>query len=93
MNLILNKLMRTTISNPILARTKILKRIPILRRTHDIVSVWEWCVVPGGDADHEDGDDGVQHRGGHRGVGGAVQEGQEPAHLKKYTYRWQPTSM
>ena len=50
-------------------------------------------MVPGGDADHEDGDDGVQHRGGHRGVGGAVQEGQEPAHFKKYTYGWQPTSM
>ena len=42
-------------------------------------------MVPGGDADHEDGDDGVQHRGGHRGVGGAVEEGQEPAHFKKYT--------
>ena len=40
-------------------------------------------MVPGGDADHEDGDDGVQHRGGHRGVGGAVEEGQEPAHFKK----------
>ena len=43
-------------------------------------------MVPGGDADHEDGDDGVQHRGGHRGVGGAVEEGQEPAHFKKYMY-------
>lgn len=67
-------------SNPILARTKILRRIPILRQTHDIVSgeCVGVCMVPGGDADHEDGDDGVQHRGGHRGVGGAVEEGQEP---------------